>query len=118
MPQTLQDVVIVYVAVAGRQDGELREENYVSKIYPQVIAGRLWSAIQVTTAAGICAVVDLVMQSQGRYHGFVRQEDFSLVDVLNNRFGKHYADGGGKEVSSRMIVAGTTGQQRVAGGTR
>jgi saccharopine dehydrogenase-like NADP-dependent oxidoreductase len=48
VPQTLQDVVIVYVAVAGRQHGELREENYVSKIYPQVIAGRLWSAIQVT----------------------------------------------------------------------
>jgi len=118
VPQTLQDVVIVYVAVAGRQHDELREENYVSKIYPQVIAGRLWSAIQVTTAAGICAVVDLVMQSKGRYHGFVRQEDFSLVDVLNNRFGKHYADGGCKEVSSRMIVAGTTGQQRVAGGAR
>jgi saccharopine dehydrogenase-like NADP-dependent oxidoreductase len=118
VPQTLQDVVIVYVAVAGRQHGELREENYVSKIYPQVIAGRLWSAIQVTTAAGICAVVDLVMQNPGKYHGFVRQEDFALVDVLNNRFGKHYDDGGGKEVSSRMIVAGTTGQQRVAGGAR
>ena len=120
VPQTLQDVVIVYVAVAGRQHGELREENYVSKIYPQVIAGRLWSAIQVTTAAGICAVVDLVMQQHGRYRGFVRQEDFALVDVLANRFGRHYADGGGKEVSARMIVAGTTGQQRVAaaGGAR
>jgi saccharopine dehydrogenase-like NADP-dependent oxidoreductase len=118
VPQTLQDVVIVYVAVAGRQQGELREENYVSKIYPQVIAGRLWSAIQVTTAAGICAVVDLVMQNPGRYHGFVRQEDFGLVDVLANRFGRHYADGAGKEISSRMIVAGTTGQQRVAGGAR
>jgi saccharopine dehydrogenase-like NADP-dependent oxidoreductase len=47
VPQTLQDVVIVYVAVTGSQEGELREENYVSKIYPQVIAGRLRSAIQV-----------------------------------------------------------------------
>ena len=99
VPQTLQDVVIVYVAVAGRQDGELREENYVSKIYPQVIAGRLWSAIQVTTAAGICAVVDLVLQHDGRYRGFVRQEDFSLVDVLANRFGRHYADGGSKDMA-------------------
>src|SRR6185503_2426470 len=34
VPQTLQDVVIVYVAVAGQQDGQLREENYVNKIYP------------------------------------------------------------------------------------
>jgi saccharopine dehydrogenase-like NADP-dependent oxidoreductase len=118
VPQTLQDVVIVYVAVAGRQDGDLREENYVSKIYPQVIAGRLWSAIQVTTAAGITAVVDLVLGHAGRYRGFVRQEDFSLVDVLDNRFGRHYASGGSKDVSSRLIVAGQTGQQRAAGGMR
>ena len=112
VPQTLQDVVIVYVAVTGRQEGELREENYVSKIYPQVIAGRLWSAIQVTTAAGVTAVVDLVLSHPGRYRGFVRQEDFKLVDVLDNRFGRHYADGGGKDVSARMVVAGQTGQQR------
>jgi saccharopine dehydrogenase-like NADP-dependent oxidoreductase len=116
VPQTLQDVVIVYVAVTGRQGGELREENYVSKIYPQVIAGRLWSAIQVTTASGISSVVDLVMQNPGRYSGFVRQEDFSLVDVLANRFGRHYADGGSKDVSARMVVAGTTGQQRAVAG--
>ena len=114
VPQTLQDVVIVYVAVAGRQDGELREENYVSKIYPQMIAGRLWSAIQVTTAAGITAVVDLVLREPGRYRGFVRQEDFSLTDVLANRFGRHYADGGNKDVSGRVIVAGRTGHQRLA----
>ena len=69
VPQTLQDVVIVYAAVTGMQDGELREENYVSKIYPQIIAGRLWSAIQVTTAAGICAVVDLVLEQAGQVRG-------------------------------------------------
>jgi len=116
VPQTLQDVVIVYVAVTGRQAGELREENYVSKIYPQVIAGRLWSAIQVTTAAGVTAVVDLVMRTPGRYRGFVRQEDFRLLDVLDNRFGRHFADVGTKEVSARMVVAGETGQQRAANG--
>ncbi|MFO1392560.1 MAG: saccharopine dehydrogenase C-terminal domain-containing protein [Steroidobacteraceae bacterium] len=116
VPQTLQDVVIVYVAVTGRQAGELREENYVSKIYPQLIAGRLWSAIQVTTAAGVTAVVDLVLRTPGRYRGFVRQEDFRLVDVLDNRFGRHYADVGSKEVSGRMVVTGHTGQQRAANG--
>jgi saccharopine dehydrogenase-like NADP-dependent oxidoreductase len=116
VPQTLQDVVIVYVAVTGRQAGELREENYVSKIYPQVIAGRLWSAIQVTTAAGATAVADLVLRTPGRYRGFVRQEDFRLEDVLENRFGRHYADVGTKEVSGRMVVAGQTGEQRSGNG--
>jgi saccharopine dehydrogenase-like NADP-dependent oxidoreductase len=114
VPQTLQDVVVIYVAVTGTQDGELREENYVNKVYPQVIAGRLWSAIQVTTASGICAVVDLVLEGGGRYQGFVRQEDFSLTSVLENRFGKHYAASGGKEVSANVVVSGRAGHQRAA----
>lgn len=114
VPQTLQDVIVIYVAVTGTQDGELREESYVNKVYPQMIAGRLWSAIQVTTASGISAVVDLVLSGNGRHHGFVRQEDFRLLDVLQNRFGKHYAAGGSKEVSALMVVSGQTGHQRAA----
>ncbi len=114
VPQTLQDVVVIYAAVTGKQDGELREENYVNKVYPQKIAGRLWSAIQVTTASGVCAVVDLVLSGPGRYHGFVRQEDFDLLDVLQNRFGNHYASGEGKEVSAHMVVSGQVGHQRIA----
>ena len=112
VPQTLQDVVIVYAAVTGLQDGQLREENYVNKIYPQLIAGRLWSAIQVTTAAGIRAVADLVLEHPERYQGFVTQEQFRLTDILANRFGRYYATGGSKDVSSEVIVACRTGHQR------
>jgi saccharopine dehydrogenase-like NADP-dependent oxidoreductase len=81
-------------------------------VYPQMIAGRLWSAIQVTTAAGITAVVDLVMNSGGKHAGFVRQEDFRLQDVLQNRFGKHYASTTGKEISAHVVVSGQAGHQR------
>ena len=112
VPQTLQDVVIVYAAVTGTQDGQLREENYVNKIYPQIIAGRLWSAIQVSTAAGITAVADLVLEHQGRYSGFVAQEQFRLTDILANRFGRYYAPGGSKQVSGEVVVAGKAGHQR------
>jgi saccharopine dehydrogenase-like NADP-dependent oxidoreductase len=116
VPQTLQDVVIVYAAVSGKQDGELREENYVNKVYPQLIAGRLWSAIQVTTAAGITSVLDLVLAAPDKYRGFVAQEQFRLPDILANRFGRHYATGGTKEVSSTMVVRGATGRQRAGRG--
>ncbi|MFO1375980.1 MAG: saccharopine dehydrogenase C-terminal domain-containing protein [Steroidobacteraceae bacterium] len=117
VPQTLQDVVIVYVAVTGWQNGELREENYVNKIYPQVVAGRLWSAIQVTTAAGVCAVLDLVLADPARYAGFVPQESFGLPAVLVNRFGRHFADAGGKSVSAQLVVEGRAGRQRTLRGT-
>jgi saccharopine dehydrogenase-like NADP-dependent oxidoreductase len=115
VPRTLQDVVIVYVSVVGRQDGELREENYVNKVYPQIIAGRLWSAIQVTTASGVCAVADLVICDPDEHRGFVTQESFRLKDVLDNRFGKYYAHGGTNAVSARMIATGEVGHQRVKG---
>jgi saccharopine dehydrogenase-like NADP-dependent oxidoreductase len=112
VPQTLQDVVIVYAAVSGLQDGQLREENYVNKVYPQVIAGRLWSAIQVTTAAGLAAVADLVLESPAKYRGFVAQENFSLPEILRNRFGRYYAPGGTKDLSSEVVVSGKAGHQR------
>jgi saccharopine dehydrogenase-like NADP-dependent oxidoreductase len=112
VPQTLQDVVIIYAAVTGTQDGELREENYVNKVYPQLIAGRLWSAIQVTTASGIAAVVDQVLQHPQQYSGFVPQEKFNMPDILRNRFGRYFAQGGTKDLSAEVVVSGKAGRQR------
>jgi len=72
----------------------------------------LWSAIQVTTAAGITAVADLTLASPGKYRGFVAQEGFRLPEILGNRFGRYYAPGGSKDVSSEVVVSGRTGHQR------
>ena len=90
VPQTLQDVVLIYASVMGMRGGALFEENYVKKIYPLCIKGKLWSAIQVTTASSLCAVADLVLTAPERYRGFVTQESFPLHDVLKNRFGACY----------------------------
>jgi saccharopine dehydrogenase-like NADP-dependent oxidoreductase len=90
IPKTMQDVVLIYASVTGKKGGELYEETYVKKIYPQMIAGHLWSAIQVTTAAGLCAVADLVLQNPKGYNGFVTQESFRFADFLVNRFGQYY----------------------------
>ena len=115
MPQTLQDVVVIYAAVTGTQDGEFREENYVNKIYPQVVSGRLWSAIQMTTAAGICSILDIVLSNPGEYEGFVAQEQFRLSGILENRFGQIYAHGGTNLESAELVARGETGHQRVTG---
>ena len=114
VPQTLQDVVIIYAAVTGMQDGELREENYVNKVYPEVVAGRLWSAIQITTAAGICSVMDRILQSAAGHKGFLAQEEFSLTNILENRFGEFYAHGGSSQLSAELVARGETGHQRSA----
>lgn len=91
VPKTYQDMVIVYVSVTGHQNGHLMEENYMKIVYPETIAGLKWSAIQVTTASGICAVVDMVLGNSNEFTGLVLQENFILDDFLANRFGKYYA---------------------------
>lgn len=91
IPKTFQDVVLVYVSVTGRQNNEFMEENYVKKFYPKKIHGIQWSAIQLTTASEICAVVDLVIHNPKKYHGLVRQEQFTLNEITNNQFGAYYA---------------------------
>lgn len=91
IPKTYQDVVLVYVSVTGTQDDQYIEENYVKKFYPRKMGGHRWSAIQLTTASGICAAVDLVLNNPNQYQGFVRQEQFEFEDLISNRFGEYYA---------------------------
>jgi saccharopine dehydrogenase-like NADP-dependent oxidoreductase len=91
IPKTNQDMVIVYVTVEGIYNGELTEKSFLRKIYPEVICGLHWSAIQVSTASGVCAVVDLLLRQGNQYSGLVFQEHFTLSEVLGNRFGKYYA---------------------------
>ena len=91
IPITKQDVVLVFVNVCGMRDGRLEQESYAKKIYSQTVNGVLLSAIQLTTAAGICTMVDLLLAKQLPQHGLVRQEDTPLADFLGNRFGRYYA---------------------------
>jgi saccharopine dehydrogenase-like NADP-dependent oxidoreductase len=91
IPKTSQDVVLVYVSVTGTQDTLYSEENYVKKFYPKKIGNTYWSAIQLTTASALCAVLDMVVTQPGKFRGLVKQEQFSLDDVTNNRFGQYYA---------------------------
>ena len=91
IPKTYQDMVLIYVAAEGIKEGELLEKSYLKKIHPRTIRGLDWSAIQVSTASGIAAVVDLVLGEEKKYQGFVLQENFRLTDVLANRFGQYFA---------------------------
>ena len=90
LPMTKQDVVLVFVSVSGMRDGRLEQESYAKKIYSQVVNGQLLSAIQLTTASGICAMVDMLVNKQLPQKGLVRQEQATLSDFLANRFGQYY----------------------------
>lgn len=88
IPKTDQDLVIAYVSADGVKDGIFIEESYIKKIYPLYKGGMTWSAIQISTASGVCAVVDLVLDKTSQYQGLVLQERFLLNEILSNRFAK------------------------------
>ncbi|HUZ64995.1 MAG TPA: saccharopine dehydrogenase family protein [Acetobacteraceae bacterium] len=91
LPSTMQDVVVIFVTASGTKDGRLVQQSYANKIYSQVLSGQMRSAIQVTTASGICAVLDLLATGALPQQGFVKQEQIALEAFLVNRFGRVYA---------------------------
>jgi saccharopine dehydrogenase-like NADP-dependent oxidoreductase len=112
VPATLQDVVIVFVTVTGQRDGRHVQDTYARKIYGQTIAGTERTAIQVTTAAGICAMLDLLVQGHLPASGFRRQEEVPLSAFLANRFGRVYA--GESPVVERVTAGAGIGLDAVA----
>ncbi|MDQ5920780.1 MAG: hypothetical protein QG673_836 [Pseudomonadota bacterium] len=83
------DKVVIYVAAIGYTNGRLTERAYTNTLYPSVYDGHKFTAIQMSTASGICTVVDLVIKHK-KFKGIVLQEQISLEEFLNNRFGVYY----------------------------
>ena len=90
VPGTMQDVVLVFVTVSGLRAGQLLQEVFARKIFADRSEGAPLSAIQITTAAGICAAVDLFRDGKLPASGFIRQEQVELPAFLANRFGAAY----------------------------
>ncbi len=90
LPRTYQDVVLIYVNAQGIEQDVLIEKSYVKKIYPQSFHALNWSAIQVATAAGVCAVMETVLKDKS-LKGLVLQEQISLKAVLASSFGQYFA---------------------------
>ena len=100
VPLTEQDVVIIYVNVVGTDDGPVKQRNFVKKIYGQEIDGVLVSAIQLSTAAGLVAVLEIF--SKGNLGtGFVKQEDIPLKQFFNTEWGHKVYDPSCNELSIR-----------------
>jgi len=91
LPETLQDMVVVFVTVIGNRNGRLMLETFALRSEGGPVGGRPRSAIQLATVSSICAMPDLLAAGNLPQCGFVRQEEIDLALFLQNRFGKVFS---------------------------
>lgn len=92
IPGTTQDKCLIFVEVRGLSKGKLSQKTYANNVHNREVGGKHLTAIQLTTAAGICAPVDLFLTGElGKKSGFIRSEEIPLNLFLKNEFGRHYA---------------------------
>ena len=91
LPATFQDQIVIFVSATGQYQGRLAERTYAKTIYHQNIDGKNWSGIQITTAAGVTAIVDMLADGMLPTSGLLKMEDVNYDKFLANRFGKYYA---------------------------
>jgi saccharopine dehydrogenase-like NADP-dependent oxidoreductase len=88
---TPDDQIVIYVGAAGDRKGRYTQLTYAKVIKAQQIDGTHWTGIQVTTAAGVCAIIDMVKDGQLAQDGFIKMEQVDYDAFLKNRFGRYYA---------------------------
>jgi saccharopine dehydrogenase-like NADP-dependent oxidoreductase len=97
-PPVSEDVVYVHASVEGLKGKALCREEFVRAYLPIELDGRAWRAIAWTTAASVCAVVELVAAGRLPARGFLKQEEIPLADFLDTANGRLYGEAphGGK----------------------
>jgi saccharopine dehydrogenase (NAD+, L-lysine-forming) len=90
LPPVAEDYVFVHAAVEGWRDDQLSREEFV-RSYPQMqVAGSEWRAISWTTAASLCAVIEMVRDETLPQQGFLKQESIPLDGFLKTKNGAYY----------------------------
>ena len=89
-PPVSEDVVYIHASVEGWKHDQLIREEFVRAYPPVVIAGKSRRAIAWTTAASICAVVEMVNIGVLPDKGFIKQEEIPLATFLATHNGRLY----------------------------
>lgn len=82
LPASLQDVVLVFISASGIMNNRFVEKIFTKKVFNQIIDGKDFTAIQLTTAGSACALIDMHINGQLPQKGFIRQGDVDF-DLYN-----------------------------------
>jgi len=90
IPATQDDFVIVSVRALGYTDGQFIEKTFWRKIEGHYIGAHFFTGIEVSTAAGACGVLHVLLAGEVADQGFIRMEDVAYRPFMASPFGKYY----------------------------
>ncbi|HEY8355875.1 MAG TPA: saccharopine dehydrogenase C-terminal domain-containing protein [Ramlibacter sp.] len=92
VPHSREDVVILFASASGLRHGRFEQETRTARVFGAALRGRHRTAIELTTAAGVVGVLELLRAGKLPARGFVGQEQVALQDFLATRVGHYYRD--------------------------
>lgn len=90
VPHSREDVVILFASASGLRDGRFEQETRVGRVFGAPLRGKDRTAIELTTAAGVVGVFELLQQGKLPLAGFVGQEQAPLEEFLSTKVGHYY----------------------------
>jgi saccharopine dehydrogenase-like NADP-dependent oxidoreductase len=94
IPATLDDFVIVSVRGLGMVQGRYMEKTYWRKVMGRYVGRHFFTGIEISTAAGVCGVLHLIVGGVMPPKGLVTMEQVSYDRFMETPFGKYYARAG------------------------
>lgn len=105
VPHSREDVVIVFASASGRRGGRFEQETRVARVFGGPLRGQERTAIELTTAAGVVGVFELLREGRLPRTGFVGQEQVSLEAFLGTKVGHYYAGLKAPDAAARDLRA-------------
>jgi saccharopine dehydrogenase-like NADP-dependent oxidoreductase len=90
IPATNDDFVIVSIRGLGTREGRFEERTFWRKIDGHRISGHFFTGIEISTAAGACGVLHVLLAGQTAGRGLIRMEDVSYERFMASPFGRYY----------------------------
>jgi saccharopine dehydrogenase-like NADP-dependent oxidoreductase len=91
IPSTLDDYVIVSVRGLGTSEGRYMEKTYWRRVNGRYLGKHFFTGIEISTAAGVCGVLHLLLRGEVPQRGLVTLEEVSYDRFMETPFGLYYA---------------------------
>jgi saccharopine dehydrogenase-like NADP-dependent oxidoreductase len=91
VPHSREDVVILFASASGLRQGRFEQETRAARVFGAPLRGVSRTAIELTTAAGVVGVFELLREGRLPTAGFIGQEQVPLEAFLGTRVGHYYA---------------------------